>query len=455
MQNGILNPNSVPTYPTSIAAHDLSSVYGRVTYAYDDKYLLSGSLRSDISTRFAPGIRTGNFPAASAAWVISREDFLKDNKILSNLKLRAGYGVTGNEGGIGNYDYLSDYSVATTTAQYQLGNTFYQGNRPGAFYFGRTWEQSATTNVAVDYGFLNDRISGSIDFYLQKTSKLLAPIPQSALSNFSNQIVGNVGNMQQKGVEFSINAKIIDKKDMSWNVGANVTINRNKITNLSLVSNPNFPGLGTLGISGIGHTIAINQIGYPQNSFYTLTPVYGANGKPLSSVFVDKNGDGIINDADLSINHSPNPQALFGFNSDFNFKKWNIGFVARASLGNYLYNNLAASTGIQRNFINPLGIVYNGSSDVLNSGLIGNGGSDVLSDYYIQNASFFRLDNAHIGYNFGHVFRKTAVLRVTGNVQNVFIITNYTGVDPEQFGGVDNNQYPRPRTYSLGLSLSL
>jgi len=454
--NGELKPLSVPNYPTSIAQHDLSSVYGRVTFGYDDKYLLSGSMRSDVSTRFAPGIRTGNFPAASAAWVISREDFLKGNTTLSNLKLRVGYGVTGNEGGIGNYDFLSDYSLSNASAQYQLGNTFYQAYRPGAFYFGRTWEQSATTNAAVDFGFLNDRITGSLDFYTQTTSKLLATIPQPAGSNFGNTITGNVGNMTEKGIELNINAKLIDRKDLSWNVGLNATLARNKITNLSLIPNPNFPGLKVGGISGgIGQTIQIDQIGYPKNTFYTQQAVYGANGKPLDGVFVDKNKDGIINDSDLNLGQSPDAQEYFGINSDVTYKKWNFGFVARASLGNYLYNNLASSTGIQRNFINPQGIVFNGSNAVLTSGLTGNGQNDVLSDYYVQNASFFRMDNMHIGYNIGKVFKNRATLRVSANVQNVFTITNYTGVDPEQFGGVDNNQYPRPRTYSFGLNLSL
>jgi iron complex outermembrane receptor protein len=454
--NGEVKPNSAFNFPTDVQAHDLASVYGRATYAYDDKYLLSGSFRSDVSTRFAPGIRTGNFPAGSAAWVISKESFLAKSNLVSNLKLRVGYGVTGNEGGIGNYDYLSDYSLSNTGAQYQLGNTFYPAYRPGAFYFGRTWEQSATTNAAVDYGFFKERLTGSIDFYVQKTSKLLATIPQPAGANFGNTIVGNVGNMEERGIEFDVKGIIISQKNLTWSVGLNATLNRNKITNLSLVPNPNFPGLALGGISGgIGQTIQIDQIGYPQRTFYTLQPVYGANGLPLSGVFVDKNGDGVINNSDLSLGHSADAQEFFGINSEVNYKKFNFGFVARASLGNYLYNNLASSTGIIRNFVGTPGFVYNGSSNVLVSGLNGLGGNDVLSDYYVQNASFFRMDNMHIGYNFGRVFKSSGDLKISGNVQNVFIITNYTGVDPEQFGGVDNNQYPRPRTFVIGLNLSL
>jgi TonB-linked SusC/RagA family outer membrane protein len=454
--DGTLNPLSVSNYPYDIQQSQLTSIYGRVNYSYDNKYYLTGTIRSDISTRFAPGIRTGNFPSAAIGWRINHEDFLKGSSVVSNLKLRLEYGVTGNQDGIGNYDYLSPYTLSSVGAQYQFGNTFYQAYRPAAYYPNRTWEQTATTNLGLDYGFFNDRIIGSIDYYYRKTKNLLATISEPAGSNFSNQIVGNVGDMQDTGLEFSVNAKIIDTKDVSWTAGFNVTINRNKITNLSAIFNPDFQGLHVGGISGgLGNTIQIDQPGYPKNSFNTLQQVYGANGKPLDGVFVDRNGDGVINELDLRTGQSPDPQEYFGLNSDFRVKKWNVGFVARASLGNYVYNNVASSTGIQRNILNPLLYLANGSSTVLQSGLIGSGDKDVLSDYWIQNASFFRLDNIHVGYNFGKVFKRGGDLRVSANVQNVFIITNYTGVDPEVTNGIDNNFYPRPRTYVLGLNLSL
>jgi TonB-linked SusC/RagA family outer membrane protein len=450
--NGEVNPTTIPTYTTGIGQYDLTSVYARVNYAYDDKYLLTGSLRSDISTRFAPGIRTGNFPAVAAAWVVSNEDFLKENPILSNLKVRVGYGKTGNQDGIGDYDYLSDYSVSTSTAQYQFGSKFYPYYRPGAFYPGRTWEETATTNLGIDYGFLNGRISGSVDFYYRTTDNLLAPINEPALTNFANGITANVGNMQDKGVEFNITGEIITSKDISWTANINMTINRNKITNLTQVPNPNFPGLPIGGISGgVGTDIQIDQIGYTKYSFNTYQQVYGANGKPLEGVYVDRNGDGVINSGDLVANHSPDPQEYFGINSDFRYKKWTIGFNARANLGNYVYNNIASSTGIQANFLNGLGIIENGSNSILKTGFTG---GQYLSDFYLENASFFRLDNAHLGYNFGKVFKNTGDLKITGNVQNVFIITKYTGVDPESTTGIDNNEYPRPRTYVLGLNLT-
>jgi TonB-linked SusC/RagA family outer membrane protein len=450
--NGEVIPGTTSNYPYDLQKSELASLYGRLNYSYDDKYLLTGTIREDVSTRFAPGIRTGYFPSVAGAWVISNEDFLKGNTTLSNLKFRLEYGSTGNQDGIGNYDYLSDYSLSNTGAEYAFGDTYYQMYRPGAFFPGRTWESTATTNAAIDYGFLNNRITGSLDLYYRTTKNLLATTDEPEGTNFSNQIVANVGNMVDKGAEFSINAEAIATKDITWSIGLNATLNRNKITSLTAVPNPNFPGLAQGGISGgLSNTIQIDQIGYAKNSFYVYQQVYGSNGQPLNGVYVDRNGDGTINSSDLYVDHSPDPQEYFGVNSEFRYKKWDVGFSARASLGNYAYNNVASSTGYTSNFLSPNGIV-NGSSNVLQSGFTS---PAFLSDYYIQNASFFRMDNTHIGYNFGKVFKNTGDLKISGTVQNVFIITKYTGVDPEITNGIDNNLYPRPRTYVLGLNLSL
>jgi iron complex outermembrane receptor protein len=455
--NGEYKPNSLFNYPTDLQKNELASLYARVNYSYDSKYLLTGTIREDVSTKFAPGIRTGYFPSVAGAWVISNEDFLKNNRVVSNLKLRLEYGVTGNQDGIGNYDYLSPYSLGNRAAEYEFGNgTYYQVYRPAAFYPGRTWESTATTNAAVDFGFLNDRITGSLDLYYRKTKNLLATINQPAGSNFGNQIVANVGNMQDKGLELSVNVKIIETKDLSWTAGVNATIDRNKITNLTAVPNPNFPGLPVGGISGgIGTTIQIDQVGYAKNSFYTYQQVYGTNGKPLDGVFVDKNGDGQINSADLSVAHSPDPQEYFGISSDVRVKRFNLGFSGRANFGNYVYNNFYSATGFRSNFLNPISL-FNGSTNVLETGFSGlNASNEYLSDYFVQNASFFRMDNIHIGYNFGRIFKNTGDLKISGNVNNAFIITNYKGVDPEVTNGIDNNLYPRPRTYVIGLNLSL
>ena len=454
--DGTMNPQSVSNYPYDQQENQLTSVYGRLIYSYNDKYLLTGTLRSDISTRFAPGIRTATFPSIALAWRINNEDFLKSSNTISTLKLRLEYGVTGNQEGIGNYDYLSPYSLSNVAAQYQFGTQFYQLYRPAAYYPGRTWEQTATSNIGLDYGFLSDRITGTIDYYYRKTKNLLVLIDQPAGSNFGNQIVGNVGNLQDNGLELGITGRIIDTKSISWTANFNVTFDKNKITNLTAVRNPNFPGINVGNVSGgISQTIQIDQVGYAKNSFYTFQQVYGPDGKPLDNVFVDKNGDGIINNQDLNTNKSPDPKTYLGLSSDFRYQKWTFGFVARANFGNYLYNNVASNTGIQRAILNPLGIIANGSSNVLQSGLTGNGSNDLLSDYYLENASFFRMDNTHLGYNFGKVFGSKGNLVISGNVQNVFIITKYRGVDPEVSSGIDNNFYPRPRTYVLGLNLSL
>jgi len=471
--NGVVNLGSANNYNNSEYLTNefiMTSFYGRVNYNYDQKYYLTASVRSDESTKFAPGTRTGIFPSGALAWKINNEDFLKGSSTISTLKLRLEYGVTGNQEGINDYDYLSQYSLSNSTAQYAFGSpsnpTYYQLYRPGAYYPGRTWETTASTNAGLDYGFLNDRITGSVDYYYNKTKNLLVTIEQPAGANFSNTIVGNVGNMQNTGLEFSIEGRIIDSKDISWTANFNVAFNQNKIQNLTAITNPDFPGLKVGGISGgTGNTIEVDQPGYARNTFLVYQQVYGANGKPLDGVFVDRNGDGIINNQDQYQDHSPDPKQIFGLSSDFRYQKWNVGFVARANLGNYDYNNVAAATGIQRNILNPLGILNNGSSDVLTSGLTGNGSNDLLSDYYIQNASFLRMDNIHIGYNFGKVFNGTGDLKISANVQNAFIITDYKGVDPEltytgtgsgsASAGVDNNLYPRPRTYVLGLNLSL
>jgi len=460
--DGSLDPRSSSNYPYYINENILTSFYGRVNYNYAQKYYLAGSIRSDESTKIAPATRTGTFPSVSAAWRISNEDFLKGSSLISNLKLRLEYGVTGNQEGVEDYAYLAQYSLSNANAQYAFGNQYYLLYRPGPFYPGRTWETSAMTNIGLDYGFLNDRITGSIDYYYNKTRNLLETEGQSAGSNFGNTIVGNIGNMENDGLEFSVNGRLIDNKRITWTALFNVSFNHNKITNLTAIPNPNYPGTAVGGISGgTGNYIQIDQPGYARNTFYVYQQVYGSNGKPLDGVFVDRNGDGIINNQDLYHDHSADPKQILGLSSDFRYMKWNLGFVARANLGNYVYDNIAASSGIQRNILNPLGIINNGSNDVLTSGLTGNGSLDLLSDYYIQNGSFLRMDNVHLGYNFGNVFRNTGDLKLTFNVQNVFIITDYKGVDPEFTytgtggAGIDNNNYPRPRTFLLGLNLSL
>lgn len=452
--NGVKAPNSDPTYPFDKPENTILSYFGRLNYTYADKYLLTATFRRDGSSRFSPNNRWGNFPSVAVAWKINQENFLKNVNALSDLKLRASYGITGQQDGIGNYDYISYYGLSNATAQYDFGGTYYQMFRPGGYYANRKWEQTATSNIALDYGFLNNRITGSIEYYYRKTTNLLNLINQPAGTNFSNQIVANVGDMENKGLEFTINATPVRTKDLEWNVGFNITYNTNKITKLTISNDPNYPGNLYGGISGgTGNTILINSVGYPRGSFYVYKQIYDKSGKPIENLFADLNRDGIITASDLYRYKYADPRVFLGFNTNLNYKKWNGGFSMRANLGNYLYNNVASSTGTMKNILNPLGYLSNGSSDVLNTNFTGNGTNYYLSDYYVQNASFLRMDNIFIGYNFGKVFKNTVGLRLGASVQNVFVITDYKGTDPEISGGIDNNFYIRPRTFVLNLNL--
>ncbi|GAA4324611.1 TonB-dependent receptor [Mucilaginibacter gynuensis] len=443
-------------YPDNVFQNVLISYYGRLNYTYKGRYILTGTLRTDGSSRFKPENRWSVFPSAALAWNVKEESFIKDADVVSSLKFRGGYGVTGQQEGINLYDYRSFYNLSTNTAQYQMGDMYYNMYRPGGYYDNRKWESTATTNIAIDYGFLNERLTGTIEFYYKKTKDLLSLVNQPAGTNFANQIVANIGNMENKGIEFSVNAIPVKTKDLTWNVSANVTYNTNKITNLTIAPDPNFQGNRTNNISGgTGNTILINSTGYRRGSFYVYEQVYDAQGKPLDNVFVDRNGDGTINEKDLYRYKGIDPKAFFGFSTSVSYKNWSAGTVLRGSLGNYVYNNVFSSTGTRQNIFNPIGYLNNGSTNVLETGFSGSGNNYFLSDYYVQNASFLRMDNVNLGYNFGKLFKSRGNLRVSANVQNVFTITKYKGLDPEVSSGVDNNFYPRPRTFVLGLNLDL
>jgi iron complex outermembrane receptor protein len=468
--HGVKLPNSDPAFPYDIPRHTLISYFGRANYTFMEKYLLTATLRRDGSSRFSPGNRWGLFPSVALAWRINQEAFLKDNRVVSDLKLRLGYGVTGQQDGIGNYDYLSYYSLSAANASYQFGNSFYQGYRPGGFYANRKWEQTATTNVALDFGFLNNRITGSVDFYYKKTKDLLSSVPQPAGTNFSAYIIANVGDMENKGVEFSINAEPVRTADVTWDLGFNVTYNKNKITNLTVIPHDTsyigFPSGNIAG--GVGGQFAfINAVGSPKNTFYLYKQVYNKDGSPIEGVFVDKNGDGIINQNDLYKGKSADPKVFMGFSTNVTYKKWSAGVVMRASLGNYVYNNSYSQTGVLNQILGN-SVIYNASTNYFSTMFKGGNGQQLLSDYYLQNGSFLRMDNLTIGYNVGSIYHNKATLRINAIVQNVFVITKYTGLDPEispgaptttnpspNNPGIDNNFYPRPRIFSLGLNLSI
>ena len=451
--DGRVTPGGAPKFPFNKPQSTLISFYGRLNYTLDDRYLLTATVRRDGSSKFSEANRWGTFPSVALAWKLKEESFLKSSKLFSDLKLRVGYGVTGQQDGIGLYDYIPYYALSENSASYQLGNTFYNMYRPNGYYANRQWEQTATSNIGLDYALFNNRINGSIEVYQKKTTKLLNEIDQSAGANFSNKIVANVGNMENKGVEFNMNADIIKKGDFVWNVGFNATFNKNKITKLTVSENPDYKGNQYGGISGgTGTTLFINSVSLPKGSFYVYQQVYDAAGKPIDGLFEDRNRDGLVNTDDLYQYKNADPEAFFGFTTNVSYKRMNAGFVLRANVGNYVYNNVNSTLGTN-NEIFGTGYLNNGYADLLNSGISGTKNGYILSDYYIQNASFLRMDNINFGYNAGKLFKGTASLRLNANIQNVFVITKYKGLDPEIPGGVDNNFYPRPRTFTLGANL--
>jgi iron complex outermembrane receptor protein len=443
-----------PNFEFDKPQYRLASTLARANFNVMDKYLVTASIRQDGSSKFNEDNRFGLFPSAALAWKISEESFLKNSKTISDLKLRFGYGVTGQQDGIGFYDFISYYNLSSVTAQYQFGNSFYQMFRPGGYYFNRKWEQTATTNLALDFGLFDGRVSGTVELYKRETKDLLNEINQPAGTNFSNRIVANVGSMENKGVEFTLNLQPIKNSKLTWDVSFNATYNENRITRLTISDDPNYAGARFGGISGgTGNTIMIHSVGYNRGAFFVYKQVYDKAGKPIDNLFADRNRDGIVNEKDLYQFKGIDPRMFFGFSTNVSTGKWNAGLVARANVGNYMYNNVASSTGTVRNILNPIGYINNGSRDVLVSGFSGNGSNYYLSDYYIQNASFLRVDNINVGYNVGSVLKNKANLRVSANVQNALVITKYTGIDPEINGGIDNNFYPRPRTFVLGLNL--
>jgi TonB-dependent starch-binding outer membrane protein SusC len=444
-----------PVFPKNIDKNVLISYVGRANLNIMNKYLITASLRRDGSSRFSELNRWGLFPSASIAWKLKEESFLKNVTAVNDLKIRLGYGVTGQQE-IGNYDYQSFIAFGGNQSQYQLGNTFFSVALPSAFDALRKWEQSTTYNAGIDFSLFNNRIGGSVDVYLKKTEDLLAPVNQPAGTNFGFIVTQNVGDMENRGVELNLNGVAVQKKNLTVEANFNLTYNTNEITKLNRFDNPAFKGFEVGGISGgTGNTIQIHSVGNPQGSFYTYKQVYdAATGKPIEDVFYDYNRDGNVNDDDRVIDKSPNPDWLIGFSPNVTYKKWNMGMVFRANIGNHVYNNFASNTGVSRHFLNPLNYLANGSRSILSSGFTGSGSRYFRSDYYIENASFLRMDNLSVGYDAGKLINGwDGNFRIMAAVQNVFVATKYTGVDPELNGGIDNNIYPRPRTFTVGVTV--
>jgi TonB-dependent starch-binding outer membrane protein SusC len=442
-----------PNFAFDKPENTVIGVFGRLNYVLDEKYFLTATIRRDGSSRFGPNNKYATFPSAAFSWKIKNESFLKNSNTVSDLKLRVGYGITGQQDGIGNYAFLSTYGLSGSNSLTQFGNNYYYTYAPGGFYPDLKWEQTTGYNIAVDYGFMNNRITGSVDFYLKKTKDLLNSVSQPAGTNFSAYVLANVGNMDNKGVEFNINVIPVKAKNLTWDVNFNATYNKNTITNLTVVPKDfNYPGAPGGGAAGVNGPIQLSQIDYPKNTFNLYHQIYDVNGKPIEGLFEDVNRDGIINEKDKYLGKAPDANLFFGFSTNVAYKKWTAGFVLRSNFNNYVYNNIFSNQGKLTQILDAY-TIHNGSVNYLENQFAGKTDIQGFSDYYLENASFLRMDNLSVGYNLGTLRHTKSTLRLSANVQNVFVITKYKGLDPEVNGGIDNNLYPRPRIISIGANL--
>lgn len=423
--------------------YQLLSFFGRLNYTFKDRYLLTVTVRGDATSRFAKDKRWGVFPAVALGWKINQEAWMQGAAgWLSDLKLRLGWGKTGQQEIGETINYMTLYAIASPSVSYPNGtNGWYLPVYARGYNPDLTWETTTSWNAGLDFGFFNNRITGSIEYYKRKTTDLLAYVAVPAGSSTTNMLNRNIGSLENYGVEFNIAAKPIVTNDFTWTLSYNVGWNHNEITELTTGASQ----LKTGGISGgNGNTVQIHAEGHPANSFYLFQQVYDESGAPLEGVYVDQDGNGQIDDSDKIINKSPDPKVTMTFGSQFRYKKWDLGFNIRASIGNYVYNNVLSTKA-----------VYN---DLFTYGLNNVVENDYyfeqpryMSDYYLRNASFVRCDNITLGYTWDNLLNDKLRLRLFGAVQNPFVITKYKGVDPEVFGGIDNSVYPRATTYSLGL----
>ena len=435
-------PVSKPLFKTESY---LISFYGRLNYTFMDRYLLTFTLRDDGTSRFQNN-KWGVFPSAALAWRVNEESFLKNVDWLSNLKLRLGWGITGQQNiGQGDYPSIPTYHTNQAGSLYQFGNSVITPITPRGYAAEIKWEETTTYNIGLDFGFANNRINGSVDVYQRKTKDLLNEVPVASGTNLTNYLLMNVGDMENKGIEVALNFVPIEKKDLHWEFGVNLAYNKNKITRLTASDDPSYLGVETGDISGgVGNHIQIHQVGNPMSSFFVFQQVYDEAGKPLEGVYVDRNRDGQITDDDRYIYYKPDADVNIGFNTEVSYKKWTLSASLRSSLGNYVYNNIASNTEMKadmwtNNFI---------CNRVSTAPYTNFNQAQYRSDYYVQNASYLKLDKVTLAYNI------TDWVRVNFTAQNIFTITNYDGVDPEVGNGIDNNMYPRPRNFIIGASFN-
>lgn len=434
-------------YPSELF---LISFYGRLNYSLLDKYLLTLTLRDDGSSRFAPDNRWGLFPSAAFAWKIKEESFLKNVDWINEFKLRLGYGITGQQNIDDNYyNYIATYTASTyDDVQYQFGDNFYHVLRPNSLNAGLKWESTTTYNIGLDFGAYQNRFTASLDAYKRVTNDLLNTIPVAAGQNFTNRLLTNIGSLENKGVELTLGWYPVQLNDISWNVNYTFAYNHNEITKLTRAYDPSYEGVDDGSINGgTGNKIYMNQVGYPIRSFYVYKQLYDTNGNPIEGAY-----ENVGTSSNKYHYYSPEPDFVMGFSSRFNYHNWYFNFSLRSNIGNYVYNNVRSNREVISDSYNSAGFLKN----ILTSGVSTNfSTAQYMSDYYVENASFVKVDNITVGYNFNNLFGTRMRGTIYHTIQNPFVLTKYSGIDPEVETGIDNNVYPRPIIFLLGLKLNM
>ena len=446
-------------YPYNTQESFLISFYGRINYSIDSRYLFTFSLRNDASSRFSPKTRWGLFPSGAFAWNIKEEQFLKHVSPVSQLKLRLSAGQTGQQEIGSNYAYMAINSLSTNVyQQYYMGNAGYQFYlTPGAYDPDIRWETTTTYNAGIDFGFLDDRITGNVDAYLRQTDDLLNSVITPMGANFGNTVLTNIGSMQNKGIEFSLNVIPVETEDWHLSIGFNGTFQDTKFTKLNNTDDPDYAiQVGSI-TKGTGSMLSVHKVGYAPYSYRTFQQIYDSEGNPVQNALVDRDGDGQITDNDRYISgKSPNAKFYYGLNVKLTYRNWDFGFNGHGSAGNWLFNDFASANSTSNLDVNA-GNLPNFAKYVKTTGFTGaNSGEQWYSDMFLENASFFRLDDVNLGYTFRNIKNWGGDIRLAFSAQNVFVITGYSGVDPELPGttGIDGTIWPRPRTYSLRVNVN-
>ena len=427
----------------------LLSLYGRLNYSFDNRYMVTATLRSDASSRFASSNRWGFFPSVALGWKISEEAFLKDQNVLSNLKLRLSYGQTGQQDILNDYPYMLTFILSNPESSYLFGDKWIQMIRPNGYDKDIKWETTETWNAGLDYGFLNNRIYGSIDVYKRHTSDLLNTINVPSGVNFSSVITTNIGEMDNKGVEFSINAVPVDTKDWQWTVGLNYTWNDSKITKLNLVDNKD-SFVETGAISGTGKNVQAFIIDERPYTFRLAKQAYDENGKPLEGQYIQPDGSVSPTETRYNTGKSALPTSYLGFNTQLTYKNWDLAINGHGGFGGYIYNFVQADQYIESVYSDQ----GNFSNILVSTRDRGFKTQQLYSDIWLEKSDFFRIDNITLGYTFRNLWNASSALRLKFSVSNVATISGYSGIDPEIYSGIDRDVYPRPRTFSIGANLT-